>query len=71
LAPQWYTDMLAQAYREVKKVSVEKALKKYEIDYILLDRKVENNKRIEIELKKEKFLELIKEIDGIVIYKVN
>ena len=71
LAPQWYTDMLAQAYREMKKVSVEKALKKYEIDYILLDRKVEDNKRIEIELKKEKFLELIKEIDNIVIYKVN
>jgi len=71
LAPQWYTDMLAQAYREMKKVSVEKALKKYEIDYILLDRKVEDNKRIEIELKKEKFLEIIKEIDNIVIYKVN
>ena len=71
IVPQWYADMLVQTYREMKKVSIETALKKYEIDYILLDRKVEENKRLEIELKKEKFLELIKEIEGIVIYKVN
>ena len=42
MSPQWYTDMLVEKYREVKKVSVETALKKYEIDYILLDRKIED-----------------------------
>lgn len=71
LVPDWYTDLLLQKYREVKKVSVEEALKKYEIDYILVDRKTEDNKRMESKLKKEKFLELIKELDNISIYKVN
>lgn len=71
LAPQWYTDTLLQKYQELKKVSIEKALKKYEIDYILLDRKFEKNKEIEARLKKEKFLEPIKEFDNIIIYKVN
>lgn len=71
LAPQWYTDMLLQKYRETKKISVEKALKKYEIDYILLDRKIEDNKKIEVIFRKEKFLEPIKEFDNIIIFKVN
>lgn len=71
LAPQWYTDMLLQKYQEVKKVSIEKALKKYEIDYILLDRKIEDNKRVEAVLRKEKFPEPIKEFDNILIFKVN
>ena len=63
--------MLLQSYQEVKKVSVEKALKKYEIDYILLDRNLEDGKRIETELKKEKFLEPIEEFDNIIIFRVN
>jgi len=71
MSPQWYTDMLVEKYREVKKVSVETALKKYEIDYVLLDRKIEDSNKIEVKLKKEKFLEPIKEIDSVVIYKVN
>lgn len=71
LAPQWYTDMLLQSYQEVKKVSIEKALKKYEIGYILLDRKIEDNKKIEVIFRKEKFLEPIKEFDDVIIYKVN
>ena len=55
-----------------KKVSVETALKKYEIDYILLDRKIEDGNKIEANLKKEKFLEPIKEFENnIIIYKVN
>ena len=71
ISPQWYTDMVVGKYREVKKVSVETALKKYEIDYILLDRKIKDGNKIEAKLKKEKFLEPIKEIDNVVIYKVN
>ena len=71
ILPKEYAERVFAKYKKAKDVGLEKALKKYEIDYILLDRKVEDNKRIEIELKKEKFLELIKEIDNIVIYKVN
>ena len=55
MSPQWYTDMLVEKYREVKKVSVETALKKYEIDYVLLDRKIKDGNKIEAKLKKKNF----------------
>lgn len=70
LVPEASVERVLAKFTEVKKENLETALKKYNIDYILLDRKLEETKRIEEEITKEKFAEPVKEFDNIVIYKV-
>lgn len=71
MLPKEYAERVFLKYKKVKDDGLEKALKKYEIDYILLNRKIEDNKMIEVMLRKEKFLEPIKEFDDVIIFKVN
>lgn len=71
LVPTTYQERVLNRYDKLKKENLETVLKKYRIDYILLDRKNENYKQIETKLKKEIFLKPIKEFDDTLIYRVN
>lgn len=71
IVPVVYKERVLNRYDKLKKENIETVLKKYRINYILLDRKNENYKQIEVKLKKEKFLEPVKEFDDVIIFKVN
>lgn len=71
LVPEVYIERVFNEYNEAKKENLETALKKFKIDYILLDTKTEDGARIAEEIKKETFLKPIQEFGTRVIYKVN
>lgn len=71
LVPAWYTEMLLREYQEVKKESPEQALKKYQIDYIILNTVGSDYQKYQEKLKKLTFVELIKQFDNVLIYQVN
>lgn len=70
LVPEVYIDRVFFKYDEAKKEETEKALKKYKIDYILLDTKTKNGAKIAEEMK-ESFLAPLEEFGSRIIYKVN
>lgn len=71
LVPEVYIERVFNEYNEAKKENLETALKKFKVDYILLDTKTEDGARIAEEIKKETFLKPIQEFGTRVIYKVN
>jgi hypothetical protein len=69
--PAWYTEMLLREYREVKSLDPEKALKKYEIDYIVLDKSGGDEQKYEEKLKQYGFIKPIEIHNNFVIYRIN
>jgi hypothetical protein len=68
--PQSYIDRVYEKYLAMKKENIEQALKKYEIDYIVLDKGDSEFKGVEEKLKKLKFIKPAAEINNYNIYNV-
>lgn len=69
LVPPEYVKRVLDKYKEVKKENLRSALRKYEIDYMLVD--LSSNKDLATELEKHEFIQLITQIDNNLIYLVN
>jgi len=69
--PQAFIDRVYKKYQEVKKENIESALKKYEIDYILLDTKDGRYKGVLERLNNYKFIREVKKFDNYAIYEVS
>lgn len=70
LVPPEYIGRVLDKYNQIKKEDPRVALKKYEINYILLDSTDPEYGRLKEEFKKFDFIEEVKKIDGIIVYRV-
>lgn len=71
LLPDLYVDRVLAKYNEVKKENPETALKKYKIDYILLDTKAKQYTETEKKLNSYRFVKPVAKMGNNIIYKVN
>jgi hypothetical protein len=71
LLPESNVERVLSNYNEAKKEGLKISLKKFKIDYVLLDRKSQESARTEKQMQKEKFAELAKEFGSVVVYRVS
>lgn len=68
--PPEYTDWVIGKYCEIKKEDVRSALKKYQLDYIVLNVKKDNNGEMAEKLKKYDFIKPVVELSDVIVYQV-
>lgn len=72
MIPREYTDHLVDEFKTAKKEGLEKAMKDYQLNYILLDAADPEYRRLENEFKKYSFLKQLKQFDDkVMIYRVD
>lgn len=70
MIPDEFISKLVEEYKEAKQEGPEKTLKKYDLDYILLDLNVPENREIKEEISNYDFIKPLIEIENNLIYKV-
>ena len=71
LGDQSYIDRVLNAYNKYKNIGFEKAIKTYEVDYIVLDKSYEKYPEVVEKFKFYRFLTFLTQIGDTSIYKVN
>lgn len=70
LLPKNYAERVLSKYNEIKKEDPEKALKKYRIDYILIDKNNGTDRSVDEQLKSLDFVSQAVNINNFVIYQI-
>lgn len=68
--PPEYIDWEVKKYNEIKKEDVESALKKYQLDYIVLNMKKDDSKAMAEKLKKYDFIKMLVKLNDVIVYQV-